>query len=171
MKLSRRNFLKLSGSAAGSASVVGWAGTAAAQPDGEAAGRATLDYPREEIGRAGDLTTGEAVSFTYPDGSSPCAVIKTGEPVPGGAGPDGDIVAYSVLCTHMGCAVSYDRQAGVFKCPCHFSIFDPHRLGQQVSGQATVDLPRIELEYNESTDTLTAVSVLGLIAGRQANVL
>lgn len=59
----------------------------------------------------------------------------------------------------------------MFKCPCHFSIFDPHRLGQQVSGQATVDLPRIELEYNESTDTLTAVSVLGLIAGRQANVL
>lgn len=171
MKLTRRAFLQFSGSAAVSSPLIaGWSSSAAAQ-DSEAAARTTLDYPREPVGKAGELQTGVPVSFSYPDDSSPCAVVKLGEPVDGGTGPDGDIVAYSTLCTHMGCGVNYESQEGVFKCPCHFSIFDPSRRGQQVCGQATVGLPRVELEYNENSDTLTAVSVIGLIYGRQANVL
>jgi len=40
-----------------------------------------------------------------------------------------------------------------------------------VCGQAPTSLPRIVLEYNAKTDTVTAVAVDGLIYGRQANVL
>lgn len=171
MTVSRRNFLKLSGTAAaGSAALVFWRGGEAAQqpPD---TGRVTLDYPRTDVGKAADLPVGEQVAFSYPDSASPCAVVRTGERVAGGVGPDGDIVAYSVLCTHMGCPVQYERSSGVFRCPCHFSLFDPTRRGQQVCGQATVDLPQIRLVYDEASDTITAVGVDGLIYGRQANIL
>lgn len=171
MNVSRRRFLKLGGSAAaaGPVSLAFWgqAGAATAPIRGET----TLDYPERTVTRADDLRPGRPVSFTYPDPQSPCQVIKTGERVAGGVGPDGDIVAYSVLCTHMGCGVQYDAEAGVFKCPCHFSMFDPAREGQQVCGQATVDLPRIQLAYAADSDTLTAVGVLGLIYGRQSNIL
>ncbi|WP_335582884.1 arsenate reductase (azurin) small subunit [Cupriavidus sp. USMAHM13] len=111
------------------------------------------------------------LAFSYPDAASPCAVIKMGAPVPGGAGPDHDVVAYSTLCTHMGCPVAYDAKARTFKCPCHFSIFDPEKSGQMVSGQATENLPRVQLEYNASDGTFRAVGVEGLIYGRQANLL
>lgn len=168
-ELSRRNFLKLGGGLA--------AGTAAFSPgavlagESSPAGRATLPYPEQPVGKARSFKGGQPVTFSYPDASSPCALIKVGERVPAGVGPDGDIVAYSTLCTHMGCPVSYDAQARTFKCPCHFSVFDPEREGQQVCGQATENLPRIELSYDPQTDTVTAVGVQGLIYGRQANVL
>ncbi|MCA1792186.1 MAG: arsenate reductase (azurin) small subunit, partial [Thioalkalivibrio sp.] len=134
-------------------------------------GRTTLPYPLLELGNASELTVNTAVQFNYPDESSPCALIKTGESVPGGVGPDGDIVAYSTLCTHMGCPVIYDETARTFKCPCHFSIFDPEMAGQMVDGQATADLPRILLEYDAERGTVAAVAVDGLIYGRQSNVL
>jgi arsenite oxidase small subunit len=69
-----------------------------------------------------------------------------GSAVPGGIGPNKDIVAYSTLCTHMGCPVQYDGGTKVFKCNCHFSMFDAENNGQMVCGQATEDLPRVLLE-------------------------
>ncbi|MEJ2360232.1 MAG: arsenate reductase (azurin) small subunit [Gammaproteobacteria bacterium] len=168
--ITRRNFLKLGGGvAAGTASLV--SGNLFGAEPAVTAGRTTLPYPRQLVGKAPALRPGTPVSFTYPDADSPCAIIKTGQPVPGGVGPDKDIVAYSTLCTHMGCPVSYDDKARTFKCPCHFSIFDPEMEGQMVDGQATENLPRIVLEYNDKDGSVTAVAVEGLIYGRQANVL
>ncbi|MDL0430965.1 arsenate reductase (azurin) small subunit [Marinobacter sp. TBZ242] len=69
-----------------------------------------LDYPQTTISKAADLKVGQPVSFTYPDASSPCTLVKTGRQTHGGVGPDGDIVAYSNLCTHMGCPVSYSSE-------------------------------------------------------------
>mgnify|MGYP002336272755 CR=1 FL=1 len=86
-------------------------------------------------------------------------------------GPDKDIVAYSTLCTHMGCPVSYDAQARTFKCPCHYSMFDPEKSGQMVCGQATEDLPRVVLQHDEHSGAITAIGIEGLIYGRQANLL
>lgn len=169
-KLSRRSFLKLSGIAAG-------AGVAATglgfSQDAEAAevGRATLPYPAKPIVKARTLRSNTPVSFQYPDASSPCVMIKMGAPVPGGVGPEGDIVAYSVLCTHMGCQVSYDTEVRAFKCPCHFSMFDAEKAGQMITGQATENLPQIILQYNTKDDSIVAVAVEGLIYGRQSNIL
>lgn len=166
--VSRRDFIKLSGGAAAGA---GLAVTGTAQAAPADAGRTTLPYQAKAVGLANKLPTNEAVSFSYPDASSPCALIKTGAPTEGGVGPNGDIVAYSTLCTHMGCPVSYDRDARTFKCPCHFSVFDPEKSGQMVCGQATEDLPRIVLQYDAKTDAVSAIGVEGLIYGRQSNVL
>jgi arsenite oxidase small subunit len=168
--ISRRNFLILGGGIAASAATLSPGKVLGAEP-ALVPGSTTLPYPRQLVGRAPSLQPGSPVSFTYPDADSPCMLLKTGRAVPGGVGPEQDIVAYSTLCTHMGCPVMYDDKARTFKCPCHFSIFDPEMEGQMVDGQATVNLPRILLEYNDKDGSVTAVAVDGLIYGRQANVL
>ncbi len=171
-KLSRRIFLKSSGSAA---AVVGTAGAALAPGEAQAAavgGTSTnLSYPRRGIGKAAGMPVNQAVAFSYPDASSPCVALRMGSAVPGGVGPNKDIVAYSTLCTHMGCPVQYDGGTKVFKCSCHFSMFDAENSGQMVCGQATEDLPRVLLDYDAKSDAVTAVGVDGLIYGRQANTL
>jgi arsenite oxidase small subunit len=167
-ELSRRDLLKLGGSAAASAAAL--AGLANPTP-AQAQARGASSYPVNAVGRAAELKTGVPVSFNYPDAASPCVLLKTGSAVAGGVGPQQDIVAYSILCTHRGCPVAYDATARTFKCPCHFSIFDPEKSGQQVCGQATVNLPQIVLDYDTSADRISAVAVDGLIYGRVANLL
>lgn len=168
--ISRRDFLKISGSvAAGAGAAVAGVATADARPVD--VGRATLPYPAKAVARARELKTNVPVNFTFPDTTSPCALIKMGHAVPGGVGPEHDLVAYSTLCTHMGCPVSYDTASRSFQCPCHFSTFDPEMSGQMICGQATENLPQIVLQYDARNDSVTAVAVEGLIYGRQANIL
>jgi arsenite oxidase small subunit len=171
VKLSRRFFLKSTGGVAAVAGATVIPIYNAHAAPSAAAGSTTLPYPRKAAAKVKSLPLNEAVNFTYPDEASPCYIIRMGNPVPGGVGPNQDIVAYSAMCTHMGCPVMYDGGSRTFKCGCHFSIFDPENGGQMVCGQATEDLPRIILEYDAATDTVHAVGVDGLIYGRQANVL
>jgi arsenite oxidase small subunit len=169
MAISRRNFLKASGAAA--AGVGAGVHAPAADAATAEAGRTTLPYQAKPLGAASKLSANVPVSFTFPDASSPCVLVKTGSRVEGGVGPDGDIVAFSTMCTHQGCPVAYEPATRTFKCPCHFSIFDAEKSGQMICGQATESLPRIVLRYNAKDGSLTAVSVNGLLYGRQSNVL
>lgn len=174
LKHSRRFFLKSSGGAAAlaGAMVIPIHNASAATPAARTVpGRTTLPYPQKAVGKARAMPVNEVTHFSYPDASSPCYAIRLGNPVPGGVGPDGDIVAFSALCTHMGCPVAYDGGSRTFKCGCHFSIFDPENGGQMVCGQATEDLPKIRLDYDAATDSVQAVGVDGLIYGRQSNIL
>ncbi|MHA6847967.1 arsenate reductase (azurin) small subunit [Ralstonia syzygii] len=172
MPVTRRQFLKVAGSAAAGASVAeSIVSPAQAAPVQADMGRTTLPYVPKTIAHVGQLRVNVPVSFAYPDASSPCVVLKMGAPVPGGVGPDRDIVAFSTLCTHMGCPVTYDANARAFKCPCHFSIFDPEKAGQMVTGQATENLSMIVLEYGAKDGSVKAVAIEGLIYGRQSNLL
>jgi len=171
VKIGRRFFLKSSGTVAAAvgAVVIPIQNADAATP--AAVGSTALPYPKKAVAKAGGMPINQAVTFNYPDASSPCYVIRMGNAVPGGVGPNGDIVAYSSLCTHMGCPVAYDGGSRTFKCGCHFSIFDPESNGQMVCGQATENLPRIKLEYDAKSDSVHASGVDGLIYGRQSNIL
>ena len=166
--VSRRTFFKVSGATAAGVAIAA-PGTAEAAPAADA-GRTTLPYPRKPVGKVSGLKVNVPVAFQYPDASSPCAMIKMGRRVAGGVGPDGDIVAFSTLCTHMGCPISYDPQARSFKCPCHFSHFDPEMSGQMICGQATENLPQVNLSV-AGDGSITATGVQGLIYGRQSNLL
>jgi menaquinol-cytochrome c reductase iron-sulfur subunit len=37
---------------------------------------------------------------------------------------DNDVVAFSAICPHLGCAVDFRAARGDFYCPCHTSAFD-----------------------------------------------
>ncbi len=169
-EISRRSFLKLGTGAVATGTVAAVApGIAQAAPTDTS--KTLLPYPKKHIGTAHQLAEHSPLKFSYPDPASPCLAIKTGAAVPGGVGPERDIVAYSTQCTHMGCPLAYDADTKTFKCGCHFSMFDAEKEGQMICGQATEDLPRIALEYDGKTGGIIAVGVDGLIYGRQANVL
>ena len=168
---SRRDFLKIAGTSVATVGVATVPSTSDAAAHPVSIDSTTLPYPAARIAKSSGMRVQQPVSFNYPDASSPCVAIKLGKPTPGGVGPDRDIVAHSILCTHMGCPVSYDATSGTFKCPCHFSVFDPDNHGQMVCGQATENLPQIELTYDAKTDTVTAVGVQGLIYGRKSNII
>ena len=167
-RVSRREFLKFSGGVAAGAAALPTTAEAAPAPD---VGSTVLPYKAKPVGKAGALAVNQPVNFTFPDASSPCALVKIGNPVPGGVGPNQDIVAYSTMCTHMGCPVAYDPAQKTFKCPCHFSMFDAEKGGQMICGQATENLPRVVLRYNAKDDAVTAVAIDGLLYGRQSNIL
>jgi ubiquinol-cytochrome c reductase iron-sulfur subunit len=61
-----------------------------------------------------------------------------------------DIVAYSKLCTHVGCPVGlYQTEQGLLLCPCHQSTFDVMRHARPVFGPAARSLPQLPLGVDD----------------------
>ena len=154
--MKRRDFLKTS---------AGFLAALAVAPASFGAGRTKLEgttyfkYPAKKIGSFDEIRRKGTLSFSYPDNDSPCLAIFV---------PEAGVVAFSTLCTHKGCPVIYNEQERVFECPCHYSRFDVDKEGQEVLGQATTKLPRVELEVRGND--VYAIGVDGLIWGRASNV-
>ena len=111
-----------------------------------------------------------AVTLAYPDADSPGVLLKLGQAIEGGVGPDGDIVAFSILCPHKGWYLSYNGEDRTFNCPGHHSRFDAEAGGQQVWGHATNNLPQFVLRVDDAGD-IYAEGVDELIYGRLSNTL
>jgi ubiquinol-cytochrome c reductase iron-sulfur subunit len=59
----------------------------------------------------------------------------------------GDIVAYSKLCSHMGCPVGlFQAQSGLLLCPCHQSTFRVPDGARPIFGPATRSLPQLPIQ-------------------------
>lgn len=68
------------------------------------------------------------------------------------------IVAYSKICTHVGCPIGlYEQQTHHLLCPCHQSTFDLADDGAVVFGPAARSLPQLKITVNEQTGFLEAV--------------
>ena len=162
----RRQFLR--------GSAVATAGAAAAvvvsPQQAQAAAMAQADYPSNKLGNVADLAVNTPVDIEYPDADSPGVLLKLGQAVEGGVGPDGDIVAYSTLCPHKGWGMHYNSDDRTMNCPGHFSRFDVEAGGQQVWGHATSNLPQFTLRVDDSGD-IFAEGATDLIFGRPSNVL
>ncbi|HEU5417955.1 MAG TPA: Rieske 2Fe-2S domain-containing protein [Streptosporangiaceae bacterium] len=60
-----------------------------------------------------------------------------------------NIVAYSKICTHVGCpAALYEQTTHHILCPCHQSTFDAARGATVLFGPATRPLPQLPLMVN-----------------------
>lgn len=91
------------------------------------------------LGPARDLEQNRYMLFRYPTPESPCIAIRT---------PEGKFVAYSQVCTHLSCAVVYDKAENQIVCPCHRGVFDVNQ-GTPVAGPPTRALPRVKLELRD----------------------
>ena len=131
---------------------------------------ARVDYPANRLANIADLAVNEPMDISYPDEGSPGVLLKLGQPVEGGVGPDGDIVAFSVLCPHKGWILSYAAGDKTLNCPGHHSRFDCESGGQQIWGHATQNLPQFLLRVDANND-IYADGVDELIYGRLSNVL
>jgi arsenite oxidase small subunit len=146
--------------------LVGAAGAAGVQAEvGEAQ---AAGYRRIRLVALSELQANTPVVFDYPLRGQASMLIDVGREVPAGVGPNRSIVAYSTLCQHMGCPVSYDKSLREFKCPCHQTRYDPERLGAIVQGVATRALPRVLLEIRGGA--VYAVGIDGLIYGYRTNL-
>jgi len=88
------------------------------------------------LGPVSDLDKNGAMLFRYPTDESPCIAIRT---------PKGDLVAYSQVCTHLSCAVIYDKSESQLVCPCHRGVFNVDQ-GAPIAGPPTRALPRVKIE-------------------------
>ncbi|MCT2593305.1 Rieske (2Fe-2S) protein [Streptomyces sp. N2-109] len=60
------------------------------------------------------------------------------------------ILAYSKICTHIGCAVSlYEQQTHHVLCPCHQSTFDLADGARVLFGPAGHPLPQLKISVNK----------------------
>jgi arsenite oxidase small subunit len=162
----RRQFLRGGAFAAAGAA----AATVTTAPAQAAPANAQVDYPSNRLANIADLAVNEPMDIEYPDADSPGVLLKLGTPVEGGVGPDGDIVAFSVLCPHLGFGMFYNGEDRTLNCPGHFSRFDVEAGGQQIWGHATQNVPQFILRVDDKGD-IYAEGASDLIFGRPSNVL
>ena len=164
----RRQFLR--GGAA--AVAAGAAATAAAGGEARAAGPAAarVTYPSSRLANLADLEVDAPLDVAYPDADAPGVLLKLGRPVPGGVGPDGDVVGFTTLCPHKGYPLGYDASDRTLGCPGHYSRFDCEQGGLQIWGHATQNLPQYQLRVDERGD-VHAEGLDELLYGRLSNVL
>jgi arsenite oxidase small subunit len=162
----RRNFLKLAISISALLLVGGIAAisksiTNPAPTEYKSTGQAA--FPRLKVAKLSDLQVGQPVLFNYPLDNEPNILVKLGQKAETGVGPDGDIVAFSALCQHLGCVYafqstgtspkcnsSYQAASPIGYCCCHGSVFDFTRHAQVVSGPSPRPQPQVILEIDNS---------------------
>jgi arsenite oxidase small subunit len=124
-----------------------------------------LSFPRVKVSSLEELTQGNVVLFNYPLDNEPNFLIKLGTKASGGVGPDGDIIAFSDICQHLGCNWAFVPQGGSPKadpsyvapkpvgyCPCHGSVYDLTGAAQVIGGPAPRPVPQVQLEVDTSGD-------------------
>ncbi len=86
-------------------------------------------YPKDEgsawmfVAGASELAPGQARMFQSPTG---VAVVVTRKADAKSDDPkEGDFIALSSICPHLGCRVHWESQNNRFFCPCHLGAFDP----------------------------------------------
>ena len=61
-----------------------------------------------------------------------------------------EYVAYTKICSHLGCPVSlYEQQTGRILCPCHQSQFDVTRDAKPIFGPATRSLASLPIKLDD----------------------
>uniref|UniRef100_B3EPM5 Arsenite oxidase, small subunit n=1 Tax=Chlorobium phaeobacteroides (strain BS1) TaxID=331678 RepID=B3EPM5_CHLPB len=159
--ISRRKFIRTSAASA----VVLFAGCSSPRKNQAADAEG---YPSVKIGNINSLNPNEPLSFNYPDDKSPCIAVKLTKEAIGGIGPKKNVVAFSTLCTHMGCPATYNN--GRLVCKCHYSMFDVSLNGQTYQGLASQWIAQIVLRLDTPTGDIYAEGVEGLIYGRIGNL-
>lgn len=61
------------------------------------------------------------------------------------------IIAFSKICSHMGCAVAlYEQQTKHLLCPCHQSTFDVTRGAKVIFGPSARPLPQLDITIDDN---------------------
>ncbi len=127
----------------------------------------------ENAGQAitlGSFTQNEAV-LAYPEGKSDnhenLVMVCKLDPVAIKAPTDLEgvaqgVVAYSAICTHLGCTVRFSEEPMEqapfphIHCPCHGAMFDPQRGSTVLGGPAPRPLPQLPVKLNDKGEVIVA---------------
>jgi len=166
-KESKRNFLKFAMAFSTLLAVGGIASVlkSITNPGPSAAGTAvssgSRQFPRVKVAQLNDLTIDQPVVFNYPLDNEPNILVKLGTKAEGGVGPDGDVIAFSSICQHLGCIYGFqatgstpacnpaykaDRPVGY--CCCHGSVYDFVNKANVISGPSSRPQPQVLLDVD-----------------------
>lgn len=107
----------------------------------------TVSYSPRNIAAIDEVPVGGVKTFGYPTEQDRCILVRTGAD---------SYAAYSQKCTHLSCAVYYEREKNQLACPCHqgfFSIAD----GSVLQGPPRRPLPRVILEKKDGRIVATGM--------------
>jgi cytochrome b6-f complex iron-sulfur subunit len=81
---------------------------------------------------------------------------------------EGEVVAFSEVCTHLGCRVPYIDETDRFECPCHGSKFT--REGYYIEGPAPRGMDEYATEIVDGVIEIdTGEVIVGPAPGSEAN--
>lgn len=83
--------------------------------------------------KTGELAPNSAKIFKF--GSTPAVLINTQE---------GKLLAFTAVCTHLTCTVTYETSTSTLYCPCHNGRFD--LAGNVISGPPPRPLEAFDVE-------------------------
>ena len=123
----------------------------------------TPGFPVIVVASLSDLEVNKPVYFYYPLTDTPNILVKLGTKAEGGVGPDGDIIAFSQTCQHLGCSIGYVATGGSPACDssvvaagpegyccCHGSSYDFVNGAKVLGGPAPRPLPQVILKVDSS---------------------
>jgi thiosulfate dehydrogenase [quinone] large subunit len=87
-----------------------------------------------KIIKLASLKVGSTFKFVSSNGS-PAVLFRTKT----------GVFAYSAICTHQGCTVSYSNSSKTLQCPCHGAEFDPFKSAKVINGPAHSPLAKIKV--------------------------
>ena len=110
-----------------------------------------LAYPPTKIEKAERVMPGSFLYFDYPKANNPAVLLRTA---------DGQYLAYSRKCAHLGCSVDYDASARCLRCPCHRGVYDS-RNGYVMFGPPPKPLDQIILQMRAGGEVWAVGKRLG----------
>jgi arsenite oxidase small subunit len=169
--MQKREFLKLVAAGGGALAIVALAGafrTLEFVPQIAS----SLSWPKLKVTNITNLKLLTPIHFNYPLTETPNLLVKLGVKAKNGVGPDGDIVAFSDICQHLGCFYgfvppngsppcnsSYNAPEAIGYCCCHGSRYDYVDGAKVIGGPAPRPLPQVQLELDQSTGDIYAVAM------------
>ena len=97
--------------------------------------KSTAKASGKQIIKLADLKVGATFNFTHSSQGVPAVLFRT----------KAGVFAYSAICTHQGCTVSYNSTSKHLKCPCHGAEFDPANGAKAVAGPTQTPLSKIKV--------------------------
>jgi arsenite oxidase small subunit len=135
---------------------------------------AARTFPKVKVANLSGLAPGKSITFNYPLEETPNLLVKLGTKAQGGVGPDGDIVAFSQVCQHLGCIYAfvpsgtspacdstYQAAKPVGYCCCHGSVFDLAAGAAVLEGPSERAQPQVVLQFDTPTGDIYATGMTG----------
>jgi len=96
------------------------------------------------LGKVSDVPPDSAKIVRF--NKQPIVIVRTGE---------GQVKAFSAVCTHLGCIIEYRPEDKNFHCNCHGSMFNLD--GKNIGGPAQRPLPPYRVEIKDDQIFLSKV--------------
>jgi thiosulfate dehydrogenase [quinone] large subunit len=94
--------------------------------------------PGKKIVRLTKLPVGKSFNFIHSAQGVPSVLFRTKT----------GVFAYSAICTHQGCTVTYKSASKKLVCPCHGAQFDPFSNGAVTTGPAETPLAKVSVKVS-----------------------